>query len=1763
MKRTLRIVLVGILAVTQWFQVSAKNGDNDDPTKSAAQPTGKVKKYSKYRTFMPAQYAVDKQVLVGAEEQIKNLENISYNADFSPSAAFLADIPVSEATESERDKAKKVFDDADGKGYWLDGDVQNAPPLQPLKLPLGIKKHFGQNNIVYLAFSKAVIKPTHAEITAFVKMEMYVNDGQAGTTKKREIFFGADKIKLTNNGRIVGDVRLVLLGDYTIPMFKGKMKMILKGGKMSETDGGIVDSDKTYAIIDCNGFREAAITADAIFDRKVLLPLDRTSLETTGGEVTAHMRIEGQTNLNDILGKMTFETPFTVTGHDNWAFEVDNMFFDASAQRNYSGITMLDEYLGKFPEEEGAGAWKGFGLNTFKLYLPKEFKKDGVSNRVAISVNKLIIDEEGISCNIGAIVSDYGLDKGKTNENNAWRMSLNNFHLTFERSKLIGGSFGGEIRLPVSKTGSGDNYVYNATIDFRGNYSLKVNPMEQIDFSIFKAKAVLGPQSFVELAVKDHVFLPKASLTGYFVIDADEIKKEGSSTPINQKTKQQVTFQELELTTVSPFIKLKYAGYDRRSEVANFPVSIDNFSVKITNNGQLPAIALEGGMSMNMMGESKGETETSMAPSGEPTPNATTSSTPSGFSVKSVFKVKASMHMEANGIQRWQFDDLTITPSGLNASIGKYKLVGELELFDDDRGKGFSGTVQFSKKEKGQTNYELVGACLAMFGNKKEANGDGTRYWIVEAFLDVKLVQLGPVELRGVGGGLYHHMYPAKSGDGEKAVITSTTFGQPVKYWVNKDIKLGFKVVTGMKLPKVESFKGLVGFEITFNQNWGINTIGLFGNATLAAKFKGLDGGNLLNTIGEKFANMSNRAASLPGIQVLSKSKLIEKANSEFNTKDEGTDKEGQISLKVSLLYQSEKDELHGEGEVYINASVMTGVGNKGKAGWFVMHFDPKEWYIHAGNPYDRVGVKFNLGIAKAMATAYFMVGHRIPPMPPPPPQMISLLGSGYSAAPINSRNDAEVSTGRGVAFGASLSVSTGDLRAAIFYARLDAGLGFDAMLSKGNHNCTGIDGWYARGQAYAYVTGEIGITVKVAFIKKNFSILSAGAGVLLQVGLPNPAWFRGNVVGRYSVLGGAVKGNFNIKMAIGEECGNTMMVTTPPNEMSDTQEEGSNSSARIASARATQEVSSNTIATPLILSYTPVDMPESTETDYTYTYEMYPDGSYKRNTTSKELVIKTQTNPVVTVYKNIQSVFVTPTITFNGSVGKPYELIDANGNRKLYRIKIKEVGLKKGASSVAFDTTWSSQREVMTIVPSALLTKKSDYTFKVEVVLEQDINLNNVWTTVPDAGRADLKDIRTVAFVTGDDDPKIPSNNIAYTYPVIDQEYFYKEESSVGIVKLKRNQPLIAAITSSSIRKVAKFVSTSGVKIEVPFTCTANTISYTIPAALDTNKRYNVQFNYWPVSGKDSIVTLLSYDFSVSKYKTLQAKLNSANNEWTIAYKGNKNLTKDMILLNSKANYGEPFDAAELVGNAYSGGKMLQAQVRLTDSYYLNSIVPLLYKDNLFNTYYPEISNLTKMKNEVFASNWYMHNQKWKTATDSVKRRQPYVYSVTRLFTEDFENLQGILAEKYYSDASFKTTYNSNSNLKDRTDNILIGRVPYLENGSYTVDISAKLPSATAYTSKKDYIYTINGLIDNRGSLVGIPPESQSSDTYYVLINFLDGALKNYCPSPLTKLVSTSKVYNGARLVLNAELEITLEEDFEAEEGSDFEAEIKACTNL
>jgi hypothetical protein len=248
----------------------------------------------------------------------------------------------------------------------------------------------------------------------------------------------------------------------------------------------------------------------------------------------------------------------------------------------------------------------------------------------------------------------------------------------------------------------------------------------------------------------------------------------------------------------------------------------------------------------------------------------------------------------------------------------------------------------------------------------------------------------------------------------------------------------------------------------------------------------------------------------------------------------------------IGIQYDFTNRTFHAATELFFNTpgGFLTGDGQGGRAGWGVLHISPEEWYLHLGAPDNRIGLRLSLGnILNIRSGAYLMAGSRIPAMPPPPPQVAGILGRDLSNLTIG-RNIGMLDSGRGFAFGADLAVKTGDLTFLILYANFAAGLGFDIMLKDfGDMQCAetgrqvGMSGWYAQGQAYAFLQGELGVRVNLWFLRTRVPIIKGGAATLMQAGLPNPSYFRGHLGVNFNVLGGLVRGNMRFRINLGDEC--------------------------------------------------------------------------------------------------------------------------------------------------------------------------------------------------------------------------------------------------------------------------------------------------------------------------------------------------------------------------------------------------------------------------------------------------------------------------------------------------------------------------------------------------------------------------------------------------------------------------------------------------
>ena len=483
------------------------------------------------------------------------------------------------------------------------------------------------------------------------------------------------------------------------------------------------------------------------------------------------------------------------------------------------------------------------------------------------------------------------------------------------------------------------------------------------------------------------------------------------------------------------------------------------------------------------------------------------------------------------------FDKLEVGSIAVNSVIaGVITLNGHLNWHRGDAiyGNGFAGdvTLGFSfdgKVEKDtsiKSKHDISITARAAFGRK-----DDFRYWYADgmATFHPGIPIIGALTLNGIGGALTSGVR-AEGRSPEGGRFTSSN------YIPDASMGFGFKASTVIEIGKVAY--GEAAFEMIFSKAGGLASAGFYGYG----EFPNRGGGGGNTSVSDKLekqqqtfpAKLSEQFKQNDWVQLTKAIKSIPGA-----IKDMG------LSGTLCIQMDFQNHVLHASSEVYLNtpAEFIRGVGERGQAGWGVLHIDPKEWYLHLGTPSNRLGVQLAVGNILAIKTgSYFMAGSRIPDMPAPPQAVADILGQDLNRLSLG-RNLNALSTGKGFAFGSELSVKTGDIQFLIMYANFNAGLGFDVMLKdyaqaqcRGRSGTIGMGGWYAMGQTYAYLQGELGVKVKLWLIRIRVPVIKGGAAALLQAGLPDPTFFKGYLGVNLNVLG-LIKGKARFKLSIGEEC--------------------------------------------------------------------------------------------------------------------------------------------------------------------------------------------------------------------------------------------------------------------------------------------------------------------------------------------------------------------------------------------------------------------------------------------------------------------------------------------------------------------------------------------------------------------------------------------------------------------------------------------------
>ncbi|KAA2243040.1 hypothetical protein F0L74_11005 [Chitinophaga agrisoli] len=901
------------------------------------------------------------------------------------------------------------------------------------------------------------------------------------TGKVKDLFFGAYGVKLSRTGGLIGDVKLSLLGDFPIDLGGGKSTLILKGA--FDKDNNMVNNGEpvTYASIDCKGFKELSIAADVLFSRDILIPVDGGGQPMPTGQVKGSFRTIAS-DWNDIMVNLSLPA-FQVNGLKDFNFTINQAVFDFSDLRNDPATVFPASYVQDYMPPGSPNVWRGVSISTLHIDLPGIFKKGDKAQPITIEGKNILIDNQGFT----GLVSANNLVPIGEGSAGSWPFSIDKFSLELVANNLKGAGFGGRIKLPVDdKT----ELVYDALISPANEYLLTVKPKDSIQFGFLRASQVtLYRNSSVELRVKDGKFLPKATLNGKMTINAT-LKQDAPIDDDGVGKLADIEFQGLELQTVSPKIKIASFGYDGTISLGNFPASINNIEVAASND----EVRLGFGIDVHLSGEEDG-----------------------GFRGDANLDIIGKLD-SGKGLESWKFSKIRLNEIGVSFDNSGIALDGHIYIFEDDPtyGKGFAGDLSMTLKK-----LSLTVTAKAVFGRLPDY-----RYWYADAFAQLGMAGI-PIfpgfKINGIGGGAYQHMkLGGRAPAGTSGIgVTPTGF----LYVPDNQVSFGFKASVGFATTSEKVVNGMATLEMAFSTGGGLRYIHFDGTAKFIKDLP-------LDQFNKLAKNMEKLGFS------------DEEGKNQYESERKAMGNDAAITAVASLDIDFVNSSLHGVFEVYLSAGPLRGVGAGDLAGSCVMHFDPEIWYIHIGRPDNRIGIKFGLGPINIQTGAYLMVGKEIPGSPPPPAIVASILG--VEAGELDYMRDLNaLDKGSGFAFGADFSLSTGDLTFLIFYAKFDAGFGFDIMLKdygedvhcKGSNEPIGINGWYANGQAYGYFQGDIGLKIKLFFKTKKISILKVGAAVLVQAKLPNPFWMRGYVGGYYSVLGGLVKGRVNFKVTMGQEC--------------------------------------------------------------------------------------------------------------------------------------------------------------------------------------------------------------------------------------------------------------------------------------------------------------------------------------------------------------------------------------------------------------------------------------------------------------------------------------------------------------------------------------------------------------------------------------------------------------------------------------------------
>jgi hypothetical protein len=838
----------------------------------------------------------------------------------------------------------------------------------------------------------------------------------------------------------------------------------------------------SHAMFNCKGIQEIRLKGSIDFARSKILPVNQQG-EVVMAPATYKISFDGSVNsLKDWVAAATAShKAFTTPQSKGMVVGFSDLVLDFSKTKNAAEMTFpANHIMANDPLNKN---WTGLLINNPKLTLPNYLKRSD-NQKVTVDISNVVVDGDGLWMLLDIKNIIQKLDDGNLG---GWGFSIDQLSLDIRKSMLQGGSMQGKVNLPITEVGLAYDATYqpgNEQDDMKILFGIILQDMLDIDM-IF-AKAQLANNSSFGVVIENNKVKPTAILHGSLTLGWEkdgEKKPDGENNNVSSFSLPSLNFQGFEIFNNQNDIPqlnlqaMQLSNPNAQGKLSGFPIKLKG-NPSFTNYN--PEIGFKFGIEFTL-----------------------TKGNPNGLSGETDFIIFAKYSPEK---KRYVYDRTQLECISLDIDVAVASIKGGICIYknDEEFGDGFSGSV----------SAVINGVGVEVAVGLQVGNVNNFDYFYFEALVKsgVGLPVTTTMSLYGLGGGFHYNM------DRTERQVTTVDGYQNVT--PPQNISPGYSP-SGLKYtPK----KGVKGFSATI-------VFGLTGGEASASAFNGdltlymvLTPSNGIETIGMNGAGYAVQP-------------LGNRQNAAIS---------GNFAIKINFVTKT------FDLGVGLNVNVANNMVS-GKAA-INMHASPNEWFIHIGswdapNPQNyepwndnyRNQLDVDLKIAKVKFNMYFMMGSQMPELPPLPGKILANMQTQVGQAIQDNRppNPDFSANSPGFALGAGFHQSL-NLKVMIFYADVELFAGFDVLLKNyGNQagcESIGINGWFAKGQAYAYMGIKAGLDLDIWIWKDKFEIIDIKCSAVLYAEFTNPNFVRANIDLNASILNGLITVNKSVKFEAGKK---------------------------------------------------------------------------------------------------------------------------------------------------------------------------------------------------------------------------------------------------------------------------------------------------------------------------------------------------------------------------------------------------------------------------------------------------------------------------------------------------------------------------------------------------------------------------------------------------------------------------------------------------